>query len=289
MLNQLADLKQQQTINNNVSNLFVAKVVNNNDPLKAQRVQFRIAKIHRGIADQHLPWASPGSLTLQGNNQIGALKVPVNGSTIIVEFLDEYNTIYRGDFITEGSNNELVANNYPHCYGFTDRSGNLLYVNTETDSVSFTHVSGTTISINQTGNITINSKGTANIEGDSISLKATNNINLDCATLNINSTTTNLSATNCNVNSTNCNMKANGTNVIEGASITMNSSGAVTTNAANFTLKAAFNLTPTTGWVSPPVATATAPTAVLTPPATRTAPTARTKPTIPGFTNQTDY
>lgn len=285
----LKDLKKQKTVLEN-SKIFLARVVDNNDPFKLQRVKFRISKLHRGVKDAELPWAIPIQSSTQGTNQIGTLKIPVVGATICVEYLDDYSILYRGDFITDTtSNSELTNSNYPNCYGFVDRSGNKLYVDTQNDTVSFTHLSGTTINISQNGDVTIQSPNTTTIAASNLNLQVANTLNIDCDTLNLKTNNSNISSSTFTLNSTNLALKSSGPNLIEGASITMNSSGAVTMNAASFALKAAFNLTPVGGWVTPPSPTATAPSVTITAPTAPTSPTARTKPTITGFSNQLNY
>ena len=267
----LSSLKRTPLLQKNST--FAARVVDNNDPLKLQRVKIRIQKLHRGVVDADLPWASPVSLMTQGNNQVGAIKIPVNGSQILVEYLDDYTILYKGDFVTSSSAiPELTNTNYPNCYGYTDRSGNKFLVDTQTDTVTFTHLSGATLSITATGDIIVKAKASLQLEGQSLSIKTTNDINISCGAFNVNA------ASIAN--------KASGANVIEGATITMNSNGAVTMNAASFALNAAFNLTPVMGWATPPAPAATAPSPVFTPPTT---PTARTKPTITPFTDQTSF
>lgn len=288
-LQNISKLRKSNLINS--TNIFVAKVVNNNDPLKLQRVQFRIQKIHRDVKDVDLPWASPLSKSVQGNNQIGSLYIPVNGSTIIVEYIDDYSIFYRGDFISsQSSNSELVQNYYTKCYGFIDASGNKFFINTELDTVSFTHLSGTQIDIAQNGSISIKSANDTNIEAKNINLKATTAINIDCQQLNVKSQTSAFSAsTSLNLNTASCALKSSGACIIEGSTVTFNSSGVVAVNASSFTLNSGFNLVPISGWVTPPAPNAVAPSPTISPPTAPTTPTARTKPTIPGFSNQTNY
>jgi hypothetical protein len=273
LLPHLRDLKNPQaTIEKNKT--YLARVVNNNDPSKLGRVQIRIAKLHRGVSDSDLPYASPLTFSLQGNNQTGSLNIPVNGSTVVVEYFDDYSIFYKGSFYSSSSvPSELTSSGYPNCYGFVDASGNKLIVNTQIDTFTFTHLSGTTFSITQDGSVLIQSGKTLKIEADKIEMKATTDIAISSANLNIDT-------------SASINLKSLGNILIQGGSVLLTSAAAVTMNAANFILNAVFNLVPLTGWVTPPAAQATPSTASVTPPV---APTPRTKPTITGFTNQTDY
>lgn len=267
------DLKREASVIVSQS-VFAAKVVNNNDPLKLQRVQFRIKKIHRGVVDDNLPWALPDNRQVQGNNQVGSINIPVVGSSILVDYLSDYSVLYRGDFNQDtNKSEELTGTSYPNAYGFIDKSGNKFFVDTTNDTVAFTHLSGTQIQIAQDGKVTIiGAKGLDINSAQNIDMKATGNINISCASFNVNSNSISL--------------KSAGALLLAGASAALNASGAVALNAASFALAAAFNLVPIAGWVTPPVATPTSPGAVITPP---TGATPRTKPTITGFSGRTDY
>lgn len=269
------DLKREPaTITGVSTKILAAKVVDNNDPLKLQRVKFRVRKLHRGVVDANLPWALPDNRQLQGNNQVGSISIPVLGSSILVEYLSDYSVLYRGDFNQDSNKNtELTGTSYPNAYGFVDKSGNKFFVDTANDTVAFTHLSGTQIQIAQDGKVTVvGAKGLDLNSAQNIDIKATGNVNISCAAFNVNSSTASI--------------KSAGALLLAGASAAINASGAVALNAASFVLAAAFNLVPHSHWVTPPVATPTDPEVVITPP---TAAVARTKPTISGFTDQTDY
>lgn len=271
----LQDLKRKPATTTGASTkIFAARVVDNNDPLKLQRVRFRVKKLHRGVADVNLPWALPDNRQLQGNNQVGSISIPVLGSSILVEYLSDYSVLYRGEFNQDSNKNaELTGTSYPNAYGFIDRSGNKFFVDTANDTVTFTHLSGTQIQLAQDGKVTVvGAKGLDVNSAQDIDIKATGNVNISCAGFNVNASIVTI--------------KSVGALLLAGASATWNATGAIALNAASFALAAAFNLTPISGWVTGPVATPTSPGAVVTPP---TAAVARTKPTITGFTNQVDY
>ena len=253
--------------------IFSAKVVDNNDPAKLQRVKFRIKKIHRGVVDADLPWALPLSTNLQGNNSVGTLNIPVLGSSILVEYLDDYTPVYKG-VLNQDTNklSELVNTHYPNCYGFIDRSGNKLFVDTQADTVDFIHLSGTQLHISQNGDVSLKTAQALNLEGNTLNVKTTGATTFSCSSFTVNSTSIAL--------------KSTGALLLEAASLTLSSAAAVVLNAATFALNAAFNWTPTNGWSAQGSASPGSSTASITPP---TAPTARTKPTVTAFTNQTDY
>ena len=261
----------------------MAKVVDNNDPLKLERVKFRIQGLHRNTTDANLPWAIPQKQSIQGNNNVGSINIPSLGSEIIVYFIDDYSVIYTGVMVRDDNTiDELTSTNYPNCYGHIDASGNKMLVDTTANTVTFTHVSGTQIQIAQNGTTTIVSKGDINLNSqNNINLVTTNNIALSCKnfsvdassaiTLKSNTITSDGSSININSNST-----------------TLSSSGSVTLDASSFTLAAGFNLIPVNGWISPP-SPSPGPTPPSPSPVTPITPIPRTRPTITPFVNQVNY
>lgn len=272
-LPKIKDLKKEPSVTT-AGKLFAARVVNNNDPQKLQRIQIRIKHIHRGVADDDLPWALPVRHSSQGNNSVGIVSVPVVGSRVLIEYLDDYSLLYRGDFNQDATLlSELTATNYPDCYGFIDKSGNKFLVDTKDDIVTFTHLSGTTISILRDGTTSIKAP-------KSITLSATENLNVKVGGA------VNVSCTAFNVNSTSITLRASGAAILAAASSILSATSSIVVNAASFALNAAFNLSPISGWVTPPEATSTAPASS---PSTPDTVTARTKPTISTFVDKTDY
>jgi Type VI secretion system/phage-baseplate injector OB domain len=153
----------------------VGFVVDNNDPKKIQRVKIRIREIHRGILDAELPWATPYSSIFQGNTAgVGIVNVPVVGSRVFVDFIDNEMTmpVYMAAVQDElVKTTELTQTNYPHVYGSIDRSGNLVYVDTHANTIKLTHVSGTEVFIAANGEVTIKTPS-------NLSLNASGNINI---------------------------------------------------------------------------------------------------------------
>lgn len=273
LLTQIKDTKKSLPTTTKTK-VFAARVVNNNDPRKLQMVQVRIKNLHRRIADVDLPWALPVFQGAQGNNQVGSIQIPVVGSRVIVEFVDDYTIIYRGTFNQDATQlSELVNTDYPNCYGFIDRSGNKFFVNTQTDVVDFTHLSGMQIHIAQDGATTIKSlKGLTLSSQEDINIKTAKALNISCLDFK--------------VNATNISLQASASAILASASVIFKSSASVVLNAASFALNAAFNLVPFGGWSTPPSPNPQAASPVVSPP---DAVTPRTKPTISGFSGQLDY
>lgn len=140
---------------------YIGEVVDNNDPEKQQRIKIRIPELHRGVPDEDLPWCLPNArLGAQGNSSggVGSMSIPVVGSKIEVSMGNNssYFPTYGGSPTTKDVKNEFAQHpDYPHVYGHVDRSGNKFEVNTAKNTVSFTHVTGTTILIKADGSVDI--------------------------------------------------------------------------------------------------------------------------------------
>lgn len=234
----LADLKGgKSTLDYN--RYYLARVVNNNDSLKLQRVQFRLKALHRNVQDADLPWASPMQETAQGNNSVGRINIPVLGSTILVYFIDDYTPLYKGMIpSTTTSLPELTGTNYPNCYGFIDASGNKFFVDTQLDTVTFTHLSGATIAIAQNGQCTVTTKNTnLNVNGN-LNLKASGNVKISCQEFDIDAQTIKQKSTVFNLDSTTTQLKSTSfTN--DSTSITTTAASIAESATVSYTLNAA--------------------------------------------------
>lgn len=85
-----------------INNLYVATVVNNDDPSKRGRVQIRVDAFMSGFQADHLPWAFPFSMGTGGALQHGASAIPEKETKIWVWFTDNYrktNPYYLADAI----------------------------------------------------------------------------------------------------------------------------------------------------------------------------------------------
>jgi hypothetical protein len=131
---------------------IIGVVVDNNDPLKDERIRVRVREIHREIENADIPWAVPvGRGGPQGNNgAIGGVHVPALGSKVWVSFVEDnlYFPIYLGSASTNDAiPAELTDEDYPNVYGQIDNYGNLFYVNTATGEMRVHHADGTIITI----------------------------------------------------------------------------------------------------------------------------------------------
>ena len=139
--------------------LVLGIVVTNNDPAKLMRVKIRAHSIHRNVDDESLPWAIPYfNINPQGvGSGMSGVSVPGIGTKILFFFQDDsiMNPVYVGGFMTGNLAIEELNEDYPHSYGYIDRSGNLFFTNTEKDHIIINHVSGTSIKIDGAGRMSI--------------------------------------------------------------------------------------------------------------------------------------
>ncbi len=162
----------QQLESDSYEGYYVATVVDNNDPKKLQRVRVNIPELMEG-ASALLPWIAPIQKAVFGfGNTSGTVSVPEVGSQVVVQFQEGdlsyglmLGAIPSKVFELPGE----LSTNYPKRYGWKDPAGNVFYVDTTSGSndVEFKHVSGTTIHINNAGEVTVTApKATVNATGE---------------------------------------------------------------------------------------------------------------------------
>lgn len=143
------------------STFFIAKVVDNEDPLQKQRVRVLIPGLLEGETE-NLPWLLPVQHAPWGAGvaaNVGTMGVPHVDDLIVVVF--QHGDLNRGLWLGATTFNQqslgVLLTNYPRRYGFVDHVQNHFYIDTtdgQTD-VEFRHNSGTTIHIRDTGTIDI--------------------------------------------------------------------------------------------------------------------------------------
>ncbi len=162
-------------------------VINNNDPLGAQRLQCRISTLHQGIADSDLPWCRPIRETGSSSGAV-SVGVPAIGSIVGIEFTEDDNTnmYWKGAFILNASLPSDFQASFPDCYGMVDANGNILIVDTKNKTANFTLYSGDSIQFTGSAiNIIANTVFNIRSQGD-INLSAAGSINLKGTTINTN-------------------------------------------------------------------------------------------------------
>ena len=156
--------------------LFIGTVVFNDDPTKCDRIKVTIPQLFEG-APETLPWVgkkpTAGIFPDARDGSFGTFQLlPPIGTQVIVFFQqgDPHYPMYdsyphqKDERVAEG-----IAN-YGKRYGFKDPAGNLIVVDTTEGNVTMTltHKSGTTFTINDDGSITSEAVGDWTHTGDII-------------------------------------------------------------------------------------------------------------------------
>ena len=155
---------------------ILAKVVDNNDPLKRQRVKLKpLSKEILSTEDLDLiPWCTllHGVLAPGQNSTSCVIAVPEVGTILAVEF-QHGNLLYgvvqgivpTDDFPVPA----LLSTNYPHRRGTQDKAGTVMYIDSQSPEV-FLKIGGTTVSI-KNGSVTVNvGGGTIDLTASSVNV-----------------------------------------------------------------------------------------------------------------------
>lgn len=145
---------------------LIATVIENDDTKhkdgkKRGRVRIRIPALHRNVPDDKLPWAMPaaGGSNFNAGSGAGSVNIPPIGAKVFVTYdeQDPHNPRYSSSPTTDDvfSENELLEEDYPNVYGGVDDAGNLTKVNKVKNTITNTHISGTTQHIDGSGNHSI--------------------------------------------------------------------------------------------------------------------------------------
>lgn len=146
---------------------FIGTVVDNEDPDKRQRIKVTIPGLLEGDADM-LPWISP---TLQSDfgmtDDAGVMQVPAKDSLIKVFFQngDVHYGLSSGYLHTgKHTPDPDLLKNYPFRRGWKDPAGHKMWIDRKEGEEEFhyEHPTGTMITINKDGRITI--EGVENLE-----------------------------------------------------------------------------------------------------------------------------
>lgn len=149
----------------------VGTIVNNEDPLKQERVQVRISGIHDQVPDADLPWITARRSGQAQQQQAGSVgNIPGVGTNVEVGYDDE--TMYFGRYHGPTTTNsqkpyelfggDQTGKDYPWVEDHIDMSGTRITKNRKRDTVDIEHKSGTFISVDGMGNIAIKHSGQNN-------------------------------------------------------------------------------------------------------------------------------
>jgi len=194
-------------------------VVSNNDPLHLGRIKVRIEELHpKDLENEHLPWVESWNFRSNANQQ-GNINVPDIGSKVRILFPTD--DLYSGIYISGIPNVQLeLLEDYPNTYGLIDRSGTLICANTNTDTYTIYHVSGTKLSLDGQGHcliqVTSNSvnENASSLTDNSLDIQVVGNANFTVqGIMDLSANDINLRASNITLTSNNYVQKANNYNL----------------------------------------------------------------------------
>lgn len=223
----LEEARQDQTIENYVEGV----VIDNIDPLGIGRIKVRVVN----LMDPDLgavPWVGAHRQSLFGQGPgFGTYGSPAIGAKVRLRLQNgdlNYTLSEADSYHTSDANPKFKS---PQTWGFKDPSGNELFVNMESKDWQFTHSSGTKLSYDGQGNMTL-----------SVTKDLTETVNGNQTTTVKGTQTTNVTG------NTAVSTDANFTLTVKG-STTINSTGSVnvsTSADANVTASGAVNISGST-------------------------------------------
>jgi hypothetical protein len=192
MLNNLNQMEQHDYS----QNIFIGKVVANNDPLRLRRVKCSIPNMYEEQDPATLPWIAPMFFGVVANGAGGgsAHLQPAIGTELVIEF--QMGSPLHGLYIASPMRPDqlpagLVDADWQWTYGWKDPTGNIFLVNSKAGSnnIRLFHASGTEFNINNAGRINIHGVENLDIQIDG-NTKLTTNGNVDVITQGNVTTTT---------------------------------------------------------------------------------------------------
>lgn len=191
----LNSMQQQEQKTDWATAVVLGTVVNNQDPLKAERLQVTVEGLLEGPLGT-LPWVMP----MKSRTSAVGLDVPSIGDQVYIELQDGdiHYPVWTGRHLRGNALPIELSTNYPNRYGFKDTAGNVVYIDKTPGSVKIyvKHKSGTTIEIVDAGHTSITVQGnlTATVSGN-ITGTAGGNLVMSASGTGSISTTGNLSLT----------------------------------------------------------------------------------------------
>lgn len=158
----LNNLQQLDTIDFR-GHIFIGIVRFNNDPLRLERIKVSIPGVFDSPNEAELPWVAPlAEGPIPNGSGFGSFGlVPPVGSKVFVQFQhgNPLYPVYYGSPIVQGDRVAEANVNYPNRYGWRDPRGNVFYVDTTEGGnvIRLEHASGTTVTINNDGRVTVQS------------------------------------------------------------------------------------------------------------------------------------
>lgn len=167
-------------------NEMQATVVDNNDPLKSERIKLRIKGLHDKIADKDLPWTIPNrsgqANSSSGTGSVG--NIPQIGAKVNSTYSDD--TMYHGRYSSgtpqkdtrpeELAANDTTGKNYPHVESEIKSDGTRITHDKKQGRMDIEHPSGTHMSIDGKGHVSL--RTASKKQGDTHSDKHSSGLNL---------------------------------------------------------------------------------------------------------------
>lgn len=190
-----------RVLSNTLNGRFLlGEVIDNNDPLHLDRIKVKIPELYEPDLGE-LPWCMPVKNPIFGQGKTwGMYGVPAIGSIVLIELQngDSNFPVYRGFAeIKPNVNSEFDS---PQKWGFVDPSNNKLLVDMESQTFTFTHSSGSSLSFGPDQKVTITCKD--------IVANASNSAEVNTSSSTVNSDTSNINCNTSNVDCSKFNVKA---------------------------------------------------------------------------------
>jgi len=158
----------------NLNGFFRGVVVDNADPSQFGRIKINVFGVFNNIGIEHLPWAVPAFPTFRGAGiGYGYFDVPEIGSSVWCFFHtgDVYEPVYfaAAPDGVHGLPSERTTN-YPARTVWKTKNGITFYIDDTDKEVTLEHPSGTTITIDGVGNVTLISAANVIIKGATVQI-----------------------------------------------------------------------------------------------------------------------
>lgn len=164
-----------------IEGTWVGKVIDNKDPDKIGRCKIRIQGYYEGLEDDDLPWALPSPSFL--GSYKGSFVVPQNGTLVNGHFDqgDENIPVYDGLAFHEANTKGLSDkdNDYPNTMVIFETDDNDSFsVNRSSGEISLKHRSGSIITLDKNGNLSIKLDNIGT--GGNLNIDVKGDISLNC-------------------------------------------------------------------------------------------------------------
>lgn len=169
--------------------LFIGRVVVNDDPKRFHRIKVEIPDMWDSYKQEELPWCMPGQLAGGSGSTETSQNIPETGSFVYITFQngDNHNPVYMGGVRDYQTVKGVLDTNYPHRVGWqynsftethsgTERkrvhdskgpptpyppTGHHFFVDRSTNELEYRHPTGTRINIASNGDVSMDVRSAA--------------------------------------------------------------------------------------------------------------------------------